>query len=55
MVLLGDKETDLQIIFTDWNSIVSSGGEVHSDTFINDLVSDGGGKIAGLLELCLHI
>ena len=52
---LGEQETNLQIIFTDGNSIVSGGREVHSDSFANDLVSDCRRKIAGLLELCLHI
>ena len=55
LALIGYEETNLQIIFTDGNSIVSGGGEVHSDSFANDLVSDGRRKIAGLLELSLHI
>ena len=52
---LGEQETNLQIIFADGNSIVSGGWEVHSDSFVNDLVSDHRRKIARLLELRLHI
>ena len=50
-----EEETYLQIIFTDGNPLVCGSWEVNGDSFTNDLVSDCGRKIAGLLELCLHI